>query len=459
MSSRIYLALFVLLATPVFLEAQWADVIGGANNDILIDAVPVKGGGYLAVGYTTNNSAGLEDGWLVKLDAKGKVVWQKTYGGADKDFFRSIQAMSDGSYIIAGSTLTWASGAQDVWLLKVNSGGAVVWQKTFGIKTSSFFDYKFYVSKTAKTAKGEVLICGNVSHTYESVTVDHIWCGLLKPTGAFVWTRLMDCDRGSENPLSTSVSSIRPTRDGGAVLVGSTSPYEDSGDENWDIWLAKLDSAGGLVWAKGYDQYADDDGDDVAETQEGDFLVIGDAGPDWKNKNIVAMKTDPEGAVLWQKQYGTATEDGACALVLPKEGGSFLACMSKFGYGTWTGWGLRLNTDGKILWQFLFRWKAGSATYWEAIAQNVLEAADGGYIIAGYTSSKGSLWYNDGYILRMLSNGRVCAKISKSAGAKVYPSGLSAVDVNLGSAGLTFAVKNTKATVISQKIASADQCL
>jgi hypothetical protein len=301
------------------------------------------------------------------------------------------------------------------------------------------------------------LICGSVRKSLGSVTAQHIWCGLLKTSGEFVWTRLMGCDRGSEFPMATTVSSARPTRDGGAILAGTTTPYPELGTVDSDIWMAKLDETGAVVWAKSFDQDEGDDGADVAETPEGEFIIAGDVGPDWQHKNVLAMKTDADGAVVWQKQFGTATEDGACALVLPKEGGSFLACMSTFASGTWTGWGLRLNSDGRILWQSLYRWKAGTSAYWEASVQNASQTADGGYLVAGYTSPRGS-WIENGFVLHLLSNGKACSAVSKPAGARVYPSSLRPVDVNLGAVGLTFAVKKPKATVRVQTIAWDDQC-
>jgi hypothetical protein len=70
--------------------------------------------------------------WVLKLDRNGDVQWQKTYGGPSEDKASSIQQTSDGGYIVAGTTYSFAAGYTDIWVLKLDRNGNVQWQKTYG---------------------------------------------------------------------------------------------------------------------------------------------------------------------------------------------------------------------------------------------------------------------------------------------------------------------------------------
>ena len=76
-------------------------------------------------GYTTSFGAGDADAWVLKLDSAGAVTWQKTYGGAGGDYANSIQQTSDGGYIVAGN------GSHSAWLIKLDASGAITWEKAY----------------------------------------------------------------------------------------------------------------------------------------------------------------------------------------------------------------------------------------------------------------------------------------------------------------------------------------
>ena len=89
------------------------------------------------LGRTTNRpgfGAGSRDWWLLKLDPAGVVQWQKTYGGTGNDVITSIQQTSDDGFIVAGGTMSFGAGGEDIWLVKLDSTGVITWQKTYGEK-------------------------------------------------------------------------------------------------------------------------------------------------------------------------------------------------------------------------------------------------------------------------------------------------------------------------------------
>jgi len=114
-------------------EPGWSRTYGGTRWDYARAIVPTFDGGYVVAGYTASFGAGADDAWVLKLDGSGNVVWQKTYGGSYADWAYAIAPTFDGGYVVAGNTVSFgAAGSFDAWVLKLDGRGNVVWQKTYG---------------------------------------------------------------------------------------------------------------------------------------------------------------------------------------------------------------------------------------------------------------------------------------------------------------------------------------
>jgi hypothetical protein len=105
---------------------------GGARDGWFTSLHPMADGGYIVAGVLTPFGAGMGDFWVLKLNGEGAIVWQKTYGGPHWDRARSIRPTADGGYIVAGETTSFGAGVGEAWVLKLNSDGAIAWQKTYG---------------------------------------------------------------------------------------------------------------------------------------------------------------------------------------------------------------------------------------------------------------------------------------------------------------------------------------
>lgn len=129
-------------------KQEWTKSLGGSGNDFLYTAVSTQDGGLLLGGSSdsdkgrdkTENSKGLQDFWVIKLDAGKNIQWQKTLGGTGNDFLRQVIRTQDGGYLLAGESNSGKSpdkseigfGGFDYWLIKLDSKGNVVWEKTIG---------------------------------------------------------------------------------------------------------------------------------------------------------------------------------------------------------------------------------------------------------------------------------------------------------------------------------------
>jgi len=122
----------LLIKTNAFGNVQWAKTYGGANFDRANSVQQTSDGGYIVTGRTTSFGAGGWDIFLIKTDASGNIIWAKTYGGTNWDWAYSVQQTSDGGYIVAGYTTSFGAGNWDIFLIKTNASGNVQWAKTYG---------------------------------------------------------------------------------------------------------------------------------------------------------------------------------------------------------------------------------------------------------------------------------------------------------------------------------------
>jgi uncharacterized delta-60 repeat protein len=112
-------------------DVQWQKSYGGADDEFAWSIQETADGGYIAAGATASFGAGHYDCWVLKLNADGDVQWQKSYGGTEEDDGRSIRETADGGYIVAGATASFGAGT-DLWVLRLSPNGDVLWQKSYG---------------------------------------------------------------------------------------------------------------------------------------------------------------------------------------------------------------------------------------------------------------------------------------------------------------------------------------
>ena len=127
-----------LLKTDAAGAQMWNKTFGGADDDRGISGQQTSDSGYIITGQTDSYGADIHYLWLVKTDASGMEIWNKTFGGTNTDDGKSVQQTSDGGYVITGHTYSYGAGAADLWLIKTDASGMQMWNKTFGGTGSDF---------------------------------------------------------------------------------------------------------------------------------------------------------------------------------------------------------------------------------------------------------------------------------------------------------------------------------
>ena len=210
---------------------QWQNTIGGNYYDELYAIQQTSDGGYILGGYSgsdifgdkTEISQGLDDYWVVKLDAIGTIQWQNTIGGNSEDWLKSVQQTTDGGYILGGSSYSGISGDKtenchgytDYWVVKLDASGNIQWQNTIGGNDA---DWLYSVQQT--TDGGYIL--GGYSDSYisgdktENSQGDYdCWAVKLDSIGNIQWQNSIGGNSWDE------LISIQQTNDGGYILGGA----------------------------------------------------------------------------------------------------------------------------------------------------------------------------------------------------------------------------------------------
>lgn len=204
---------------------QWRGYFGGTNNDRSHAVVRSDDGGFVMSGFSESadfdisNTQGSYDFWLVKIDANGNFLWERSFGGTGIEISYDIAKTRDGGYVITGNTFSTdgdvsnTNGASDIWMVKVDKEGQMLWERTYG---GSGFD---------------------------------------------------------------AAQAVIASKNGGYFIVGNTKSTDKDASTNYgenDIWMMKTDESGNLVWQKSFGGSGFDFGFDVVEHPDGSIVLVGE---------------------------------------------------------------------------------------------------------------------------------------------------------------------------------------
>jgi hypothetical protein len=279
-----------LLKTDSSGNKVWEKTFGGLDCDVGRSVQQTTDGGYIIAGYTFEHPyITFADVYLLKTDSSGNKVWEKTFGGTSDSMEtgHSVQQTTDGGYIIAG--LNYPRNWGDVYLIKTDSSGNKVWEKTFG---SLAGDVGHSVQQTTD---GGYIIAGDTwSPDYTNMEVYLI---KTDSSGNKIWEKTL----GTTENIEEGYSVQQTTDGGYIIAgIQGPMPKGPEGPEGFaDVYLLKTDSSGNKVWEKTFGGSGGDVGWSVQQTTDGGYIIAGSTasfGPGPNGVYLIYYNPDTEGS-------------------------------------------------------------------------------------------------------------------------------------------------------------------
>jgi len=280
----------------------WEQVYGTAGDDaVFAITAATDGGGYVMAGRQGS------DVYLFKIDDGGSVLWQKTYGGSGVEEGRAVAPMADGGYIVVGWTDSYGAGGQDIYLLKVDHTGELVWQNTLGGSGGE-------QARDVIELEDGFLVVGWTT-SFGSGAQD-VYLARTDDVGELV----RESSFGGSG--SDEARALAPTSDGGCIIVGWT---ESIGAGQVDMYLILVDSSGSSVRQKVFGGVSDDYGWSLTAVPGGHILAGWTHSWGSGDDDVFLVKVDQNQTALWQRSYGSLGRDRCYAMAPAVDGGLFLA--------------------------------------------------------------------------------------------------------------------------------------
>lgn len=357
---------------------QWAHQYGGSEVDIPFAIKFTVDGGTVITGYTDSKNGDINpqpdreywDLWIVKLDRCGIIQWEKSFGGSNYESGRDIVQTADGSYIVAGETnstdggvISGFGGTKDIWILKLDATGSLLWQKRYGGNGLDIANHihlqddgTFFI--TASSSSNDGNITGN--HGTGGYT-DGV---LMKfdSNGGLLWSK---CFGGSKNEELLDIEIIN----GRTYLAGyanSTDGDVPPNQKNYDVWLLALDAAGNKIYSKIYGGSQNDVAYSMTRGNDGSLTLCGyttsndgDVSGAKGSQDYWVININPaNGNLNWQRVLGGSEAEYANSIIVDADGGYLVGGVSYSNDGGVAGalgegdyWLVKLNANGSINWK------------------------------------------------------------------------------------------------------------
>lgn len=326
-------------------HTEWTKVYGGTGADAYAVAVEVAGGGYAVLATTSSNDRdvtgnhGEADMWLLRLDAGGNIVWQKCYGGPHDEYATSIVQTPDGGFALLGVSNGAggdvpkhyaASGPRydyDWFMVKTDAAGNTQWTKTIG--------------GTGEEQWARLLIGNDAIYLAGSSSSQDYDCTAPAPPK---WTTydyfLIKMDitgnqlwnrRFGVLSVDAAVAALWDARDSSIIMTGT------SGDET--TWLLKTDASGMTKWERSLGDGGRGMGRSIAIAQHG-YMVVSSVKDDFSHRNDIKLRAmDMDGNTLAIKDFGGTGDEWPNTIVAYRDGFAITGFSDSHGFDGCTNTG------------------------------------------------------------------------------------------------------------------------
>ncbi|MBN1234098.1 MAG: T9SS type A sorting domain-containing protein [Candidatus Coatesbacteria bacterium] len=299
-------------------------------------------------------------------------AWERTYGTTEfNEYATCLTQTEDSGYIVLGNIWTNETPGK-IWLVKTDKYGYMEWEKKF-----DYNGYNYRGINLKRTSDGYIII----GHTSNGAYYD-IYILKLDNNAEKIWDKTLYKDKGE---LGVNIFPMENEY----IIAGCTSSI---GAGEYDIYLARIDSIGNLIWEKTYGDEHSNINHSTKRTNDNCFIISGATDYGSNNWDTNIIKVDINGEKIFDKRYGGNIWD-RCYDICQLKDSSYVAT----GNSDNSFWVLKLDVSGDKLWEKFYK---------EEGEGKVVTQADDGNIIIG-----GSIWKSSNpsnlYILCVDLNGEV----------------------------------------------------
>ncbi len=351
------------LASPPSLS--FANTWGGIRNEIGMAVASDSAGNLYEAGSTTSFGFGASDVFLLKYDSSGNLIWQRTWGGNGEDIAQGVASDPGGNIYVTGHTTGFGAVSEDAFLLKFSSSGDLVWQRIWG---STVDDEVFGI---AVDSSANIYLTGHTSSS--GAGGNDVFLLKFASDGGLLWRKTWG---GAGEDIA---SSLAVSLAGSVYVTGYTTSFGAGGP---DVFLLKYDPAGSLVWQRIWGGPDADFGSGVATDFAENIYLTGYTNSFGSGlEDVLLLKFSPAGDLVWAKLWGGAGDDVAFGVSTNPSGDIHVT-----GYTTSVDAGkkeiflLRFGSTGELEWEQTLTSMNG------AEGRAVIADALGGVLGVGYVS-------------------------------------------------------------------------
>lgn len=359
---------FSLLTFDLFSQPNtWVSIYGGNKYDRGASLAATTDKSFVICGNTSSYGIGTTDIYILKIDSAGKYQWENTLGGANIDHAHSIRQTTDSGFVISGYTNSFGNAGYNAYLVKVSSAGLLQWQRTYG---GDDWDFAYWAEQTND---GGYVLCGE---SFRSGKNSQAYLIRTDAAGDTIWTQTFG---GSGED---AFKEVRQTSDGGFVAAGYAT--DSTGDK--DFFLLKTDALGNTAWEKTYGGSANDSCSSLDICADGGFLLGGCRDTLGKHKTYF-VKTDASGNEMLSKANMGDSGNRSISRIREtvEEHYTYTQICDEGGLGGQEIYLIKYDPTGN--W-FPFVSTLGGNKDEEAY--DLIQNADSGYTLVGYTETFGS---------------------------------------------------------------------
>ena len=271
-------------------DSLWTKCLGGTDDDRASDIITAFDGNYVVTGFSSSTDGDVSgnDGsnycWTVKINSTGDTLWTQNYSGiyagsTESRMIYKINETANDSLVVTGGKLT----NDNFWVVKADASGVLLWERTYG---GSYYEYAF---TQAVTHENNIIVAGKTTSTDGDVHGNHgeggifgsddFWVLMLDAGGDTLWTK---CYGGTEDEVAYSVIE---THDNNYVIAGTSNSNDGDVLDHYgtagfgpDQWIIKIDGTGNILWSKNFGCWTSDMAYSIIELADDNFIVAGNAG-------------------------------------------------------------------------------------------------------------------------------------------------------------------------------------